>query len=314
MAATQPGVSLVYQSGTCVNAKWDAGVPYPVARANGWLVKDASNAFVTNRSFPDCYVADVGNAAYQAEWTRRVGRYLASIGADGVYIDDVLGDIAQVTGTYPTKYPNQASWEDAMASFVASVGSALKSRRVYVLVNAHKWIAGHPRTDDGSLEAAWWRRLAPSVSGLHSEYWLQDPTNTSRLRGLGPEWWNHWDGWQRLVRVAQSNGADFVGYTEGSITNTRAMRYGKASFLLDWDGGGGGFIYSATDAADPWNVAWTTDIGRPTAAKVSLGGGAWMRRFQRGTVIVNPTTSTLTFTVDGTARTIDATDALIVGA
>lgn len=85
-------------SGVGVNTQWDAGVPYSVAQANGWLLRDASGALLTNVGYSDYYVADVGSAAYQAEYARRVGDYLASVGVDGAYIDDVLGDISGLTG------------------------------------------------------------------------------------------------------------------------------------------------------------------------------------------------------------------------
>lgn len=311
-AATQPGVSLVYHSGTSVNVGFDTGVPYAVAAANGWLLGDASGTLLRNLAYPDNFIGDVGNPAYQADWARRVGDYLAAIRADGVYIDDVIADINAMSGKYPTKYPDQASWENAMASFVTAVGSALRSRGFYVLVNAHKFVAGDLGSNDGSLEVQWWRRLAPSVNGLHSEYWVQDPTNIGRLRAAGGEWWNNWDGWQRLVGVAQAAGADFFAYMYGGSGDTRTMRYGKGSFLLDWDGQGGAFAFSATDGSDPWNAAWTADLGRPTAAKQSPAPGVWTRRFERGTVVVNSTGATVSVTVDGSPRTLGPTDALIL--
>lgn len=311
-AVLLPGRALVYHSGTSVNVNWDSGIPYSVALANGWLLRNASGQYLKNLQYPDNYIGDVGSAAYQSEWARRVGDYLASVGADGVHIDDVIGDIAAMSGQYPAKYPNQPAWENAMAAFVAAVGPTLKSRGFYVSVAAHTWISGNPASDDGSLDARWWQRLGPSVSALFTEYWVQDPTNVARLRARGSDWWNNWDGWQNLVRVAQATGADFFGYTLGPGSNTRAMRYGKASFLLDWDGGGGAFIYRATDASDPWNAAWTADLGRPTAGKTSLSGGVVMRRFERGIVLVNPTLAAATVTVDGVPRTIGAVDALIL--
>jgi hypothetical protein len=41
------------------------------------------------------------------------------------------------------------------------------------------------------------------------------------------------------------------------------MRYGNGTFLLDWDGGGGA-LFVDTGSADPWNSAWTTNIGAPS--------------------------------------------------
>jgi hypothetical protein len=37
----------------------------------------------------------------------------------------------------------------------------------------------------------------------------------------------------------------------------------RASFLLDWNGRGGAFVYQPTRGADPWNGAWTRSIGLP---------------------------------------------------
>lgn len=311
-AARLPGKSLVYQSGTSVNVNFNTGVPYSVASANDWLLKGPSGNYLRNLSFPDNYIGDVGNSAYQAAWASRVGDYLISVGVDGVFLDDVIADIKAMTNVYPTKYPDQVSWENAMVAFVATVGSALEQRGLYALVNAHKWIADDGSSDNGVLEAQWWRRLAPHVSGLHAEYWLQDPTNVARLRALGPEWWNNWDGWQRLVAVTQKAGADFFGLIYGVATDTRVVRYGKASFLLDWHGGGGAVMFVPTDRSDPWNSEWTTDIGRALAAKTSPSPGVWLRRFERGTVVVNATQSTVTLSVNGIARTIGPIDALIL--
>lgn len=311
-AALHPGYSLVYHSGTSVNTEWDSGVPYSVARANGWLLRDAAGALLINEQYPANYIGDVGNDAYRAEFLRRVRDYAVSVGVDGIYIDDVVADISTLAGRYPAKYPNQESWENAMAGFVHVVGTALKARGLYVLVNAHKWVAGDDGSDDGTVEAQWWQRIGRSVSGLQSEYWLQDPTNPARSRSVGSEWWQNWDGWQRLVAVAQAMGADFFGYTYGPPGDTRTMRFVKGSFLLDWDGQGGALLYRLTETGDPWNPAWTTDLGRPAGAKAALASGVWTRGYARGRVVVNATTTAVTVTVDGVARTIPATDALIL--
>lgn len=311
-AAAQPGTSLVYHSGTSVNTEWDAGVPYAVARDRGWLLTDAAGTLLKSLQYPTNFIGDVGSDAYRAEFARRVGDHAVSTGVDGVYIDDVVADISTMSGRFPAKYPDREAWEEAMVGFVQAVGSRLKARGLYVLVNAHKWVDGNPDANNGILEAQWWRRLGSSVSGFQSEYWLQDATNVSRVRSTGSAWWQNWDGWQRLVSVAQGMGADYFGYTYGSATDVRAMRFGKASFMLDWNGAGGAFIYQLTEDGDPWHPAWTTDLGRPSGTKSALAPGVWTRRFERGSVVVNATTTATTVTLDGVARSIPATDALIL--
>src|SRR6185437_9862064 len=93
-AARRPGRSLVYFSGTDVNTRWNTGVPYAVARRHDWLLEDRAGHLLVNRNYPSNYVADVGNPAYQRAWLDRVSRILRSNGDTGVFLDDVIVDLA----------------------------------------------------------------------------------------------------------------------------------------------------------------------------------------------------------------------------
>jgi hypothetical protein len=119
-----------------------------------------------------------------------------------------------------------------------------------------------------------------------AEYWEQSPKlqlfDTNRCC-----WTGHWDGWLNLAGAAQRQGADFFPLQYGASTDVRTMTYGKASFLLVWDGTGGGYIFDPVDQADPWHPAWTTAIGRPAGRRRRIGVG-WLRRYTRGVVLVNP--------------------------
>src|SRR5262245_37334911 len=287
-AAREPGRSLVYFSGTDVNTRWDAGVPYRAAAAHGWLLKDDSGRLLVNQGYADNFVGDVGDRAYQQAWLANVLRFLRGHGDDGVFIEDVLGDLERLAGTEAAKYPSQQAWAAAQLSFLAAVGPALRAHGYYVLVNASGYIPGDRASDDGSSTIAWWRQLAPYVSGLLNEYYQQVSDGSDALRSSGGNWYQNWEGWQRLVATAQSLGKDFVGLAYGSSADTQKMSYGKASFLLDWNGAGGAYIYEPTDHdSNPWNSAWTTDIGRPTAPKRRVGNG-WLRSYSAGLTLVNP--------------------------
>jgi hypothetical protein len=189
---------------------------------------------------------------------------------------------------------------------VHAVGSALRAHGYYVLVNASGYIPGDPASDNGSSTIAWWRQLAPSVSGLLNEYYQQTSDGNDTLRASGAAWQQNWDGWQRLVQAAQALHKDFVGLAYGSSSDTQRMSYGKASFLLDWNGGGGAYIYEPQEEdANPWNSAWTADIGRPAAPKQRVGAG-WLRRYSAGVSIVNPSpSSSQTFQLGGDYLTPD---------
>jgi hypothetical protein len=145
-------------------------------------------------------------------------------------------------------------------------------------------------SNDGTNTVVWWQQLGPYVNGLVNEYWAETANGSDQLRATGTAWYQQFDGWQRLVQTAQAAGDDFYGLTYGAAGDTATMSYGKASFLLDWNGGGGAFIYATTNNTDPGSSAWTTDIGTPTAAKQQVGVG-WMRTYSGGITLVNPSPS-----------------------
>jgi hypothetical protein len=102
-------------------------------------------------------------------------------------------------------------------------------------------------------------------------------------------------------------GDDFYGLTYGDPGDTTVMSYGKASFLLDWDGHGGAFIFATSNGADPANPAWMTSIGLPLHHKEQVGVG-WLRQYTEGVVLVDPDPSSQqTFQLPGRYRTLEGT-------
>ena len=55
-------------------------------------------------------------------------------------------------------------------------------------MNASGYIPGDPASDNGSSTIAWWRQLAPSVSGLLNEHYQQTPGGSDTLRASGASW------------------------------------------------------------------------------------------------------------------------------
>jgi hypothetical protein len=312
IASRAPGDSLVYMSGTSIQELWSTGVPYSLALANGWLLRDTAGDFVRNAQY-GAFIADVGNRSYQQRFVDNVTTFVRSTGVDGIFLDDVVANpYLMMGGTYPQKYPSAEAWEDVMVSFVLNVGAALKARGIYVLANASKFVPGDARSDTGESTAAFWKRLSPGVSGLMSEYWLQAASDPSQLRGSGSRWHENWPGWEALVSVAQQTGADFFGLSYGLSTDVRAMRYLRASFLLDWDGRGGALIYQTTDRPDPYNPAWVKQPGASRGPKIERRPGVWSRRFAKAVVIVNTTAEPTQVRVGKTQLVLPARDARFV--
>ena len=93
----------------------------------------------------------------------------------------------------------------------------------------------------------------------------------------------------------------FVGLTYAPSTDLRSMRYARASFLADWNGGPSALSFEPTtpEQQDPYNSLWTKDLGSPLAAKYRVGL-AWRRDFSGGVIVVNPSTSQQTVGLGGT--------------
>jgi hypothetical protein len=309
-AASLPGTTLVYMSGTSIPTTFNTGVAFDTAKAKGWLLKDPSGQYLVNPNY-NTYIGDIGNRAYQQAFVANVLAFLAKAKVDGVFLDDLVATYEPLTnGATPALYPDQGAWEAAMTSFIAYVGPALKARGYYVLANSGKFVPGDSRSDTADLTSEFWRRIAGSVNGLMCEYWLQSPTNLEQIRVVGSLWYQNWTGWQGLVAVAQSAGADFFGLMFGSAGNVQAMRFGRGSFLLDWNGRGGAFMYGIKDRSDPYATSWVTQFGRPLKPKFERAPGVWQRRYAVGLVVVNATSSPVTLRVNGTLQTIAAGDAL----
>ena len=258
-------------------------------RATRGSCRDSAGKPIAAGSYGQIYLANVGSASYQRQWATNVIGAAKRGGFDGTNLDNVSANISTWPGwpgVYPTLYPSDSAYEPAMKSFMAYVGPQQKAQGLYVRASA-----GKRGPSDGSATKAWWTTLAPYVSGFLVEYFVEasdqvlfynDPSN----------WHGYWEGWLGLVDVAQNAGVDFYGGGKGSATDTHKMMYGKASFLLKWDGQGGGFFWQMNDAAsDPWNPAWTTNIGTPSAARFQVGVG-WRRNYTGGTVLVNPSPTT----------------------
>jgi hypothetical protein len=123
-----------------------------------------------------------------------------------------------------------------------------------------------------------------------------------------------WTGWQATLRVANRFGVDLLPVTWGTATSVKNMRYGKGSFMLDWDGRHGAFSYCIATCytnADPWKAIWTRNLGRPRAPKKMVLHGVYRRNFAHGTVVVNTTPDSVVVRANGKRRTISPTDAYI---
>ena len=238
-ARRQPGRILLYSCGTNMppdSTSASCGVSYADAVANNWILKDASGNYVRYRGrYP--VLLDIGNPWYQQRFISDIDANLRSHpGVDGVFIDDVTGNLMGGGTVIPARYRDNASYRAAMLSFVKAVGSALKAKGWYVTVNAS--------IVDGTIESAtgpswdgsqyiWWvNRIGQYVNGINMEHWQQNWDGSASVRVSGSAGNQAWQGWQRVPSAVHALRRDFYAMDAGALTDVKKAAYLRASFLL----------------------------------------------------------------------------------
>ena len=220
---------------------------------------------------------DVGDASYQQAWLANVLADLRSAPWDGVMLDDVnQSETWHLCGRTIARYPTADAYTAASESFLARVGPALRAAGFMAMPN----IALDDWWTQNGL--ARWDRWVSYSSGAVQEYFSKWGRDDSRwLTDDGTH--NDWSGRQALFARTEAAGKTFIGVTYAPSDDVRSMRYARASFLLDWNGGPSALAFEPTtpEAQDPYFADWTTDIGAPAGARVQGRRGVEARLRER---------------------------------
>lgn len=222
--------------------------------------------------------ADIGDTGYQQRWLDNVRSRLLAHGFDGVMMDDVNtfpGHCLGSQGTPIAEYPTDEAYGDAVVAFMAAVGPELKAAGLLVAPN----VAMNPWDDTMRAQT---EAMFPSISHLTREYWMRWDDSPSFT---GDEWLQT----LTLMEDAEAAGVGFLGLTYGPGHEGAALgqRYGRASFLLAWDGTQESAWGYLDEAIDPYSAEWEPDIGLPDGPRAAVGVG-WQRPYTGGLVLVNP--------------------------
>ena len=299
LKAANPGLkALVYKNlsftmaYTCSSGTDNRYLPSGVAYCDSsrnhadWFLTDPGGSRLNSYYFQQAWMMDVGNPGYQARWLSNVLTDLRSGGWDGVMLDDTNADMGwHLHGRTIARYPTSASWRAATRSMLATVGPALRNSGFLAIPNLST-----PWASDYDAQATWsdWLRF---TSGAVQEYYSKWGSSSSG-------WFagNDWTFRQKFQTLTEQAGKIFLGLTYAPKGDERSMAWARANFLLqDEPANGGALIFEATDpeAQDPYSASWTADVGSPVGPRFQVGS-AWRRTFTSGTVVVNPTSSTVT--------------------
>jgi len=199
---------------------------------------------------------------------------LGAHGWDGVMIDNANMNPNGYASLPYDEYPTQQNYQDATRSFLANVGPKVQSAGFLFIPNIQH--------DGALLTESLWKDWIQFTSGAHIEGYTKWGSDSSgRYGGID------WKDGQVFERATETAGKIFIGTFSAPTSDVRSMRYARASFLLDWNGGPSALVFEPSSDADPWSAEWTTDIGTPVGSRYQVGS-AYRRDYTGGTVVVNP--------------------------
>jgi hypothetical protein len=264
-----------------------AGVSYCYANADHpeWFLLSRSGRRAVYADYPSYFAMDIGNPEYQSAWLKAVVSQEKRDGFDGVWLDDVNTHPGHGLDGTLQKYSDD-QYGNAMVSFIAAVAPGLRANGLLVDANV-----GVDPWNGAEMSKA--RAMAPYLSALNREFLVRWGSGPLFSDGL-------WRSTLDFMDAINATGTPITAICYGELSDTRAMRYFRATFLLGWSGlAGSAIFYRPSENTDPWSPDWTTDIGSPTNARYAVGAG-WRRDFTGGTVVVDPSSkASQTFALGG---------------
>ena len=240
----------------------------------GGLIPTGIDYCWADANHPDWFTHKAGS---RIQWDGFSGHWQMNVGLQA-YQDQWAANVAAEL---------KESYQAATRSFLANVGPKIKNAGFLIIPN----IQHH-----GSLlTASVWKDWIQFTSGGHLEHYTKWGTdNAGHIGGQG------WDAsGQDFERLTEAAGKIFLGTFSAPTSDLRSMRYARASFLMDWDGGPSALTFEPdVKSADPWAADWTQQIGTPVGTRYQIGN-AYRRNYSGGTVLVNPSESSQKIALDG---------------
>jgi hypothetical protein len=270
--------NMVASSSDCsADAHPAQGVSYCDAQTNhpDWFLHQNGQPF-TLCEYSYLYWMDIGNAAYQQAWIDNVKASVRSDGFDGVFMDDTNFHPAHCKDGNKLEQYTDDQYGQAMAGFASQVGDAMKADNLLAVAN----MGANPWTNSEESKAL---QVAPHLSAFFREHFMHWQSSIGgRFTGA------NWSYVMAQMEAVENSTAYIANTYPESTTDTQTMRYGRASFLLAWNGRSDSASQVRPGGnADPYNSEWGADVGTPIGTRTQAGV-AWKRTFSGGIVVVNP--------------------------
>jgi hypothetical protein len=254
-----------------------------------WFLTDRSGSRLRTVDYDYLMPMDVGNTTFAATWAQGTYANVKADGFDGVWMDDVNIDPGHGLNGRIAKYSDE-QYGAATTKFTTIVGDYLRSHGMLAFANVglEPWV---------SYQLSDVLALGKHLTGVNREHYVRygdicgpfgERFNNTATNGTPPlsSFFNE----TKLLQAqgTKISGVDY-GYTTSSSDDLTTMTYGRALFLLSWDGtGGSAYFFRRCGVTDSSASQWTASIGSPTGPVQTDASGILTRNFQHGVVVLNP--------------------------
>ncbi|MDQ2731521.1 MAG: putative glycoside hydrolase, partial [Armatimonadota bacterium] len=214
---------------------------------------------------------------YGAAWTAAVLNTLQGRPLDGVWIDALPEDLYPYylqPGQVLSRYPDNASWHAALASFLQTVYTTLHRAGFGVYAN-----------NGSDWKVSPWKDLfSPSLDGTYEEgaFFWNSPVGTY----VGKNVWDMEIACPSYSPTKNRMAATMIDLTADPL-HTPKLRFALASYLLGETTASSFGVAPGNSTTWQWSSDMEVSIGLPTAPATSVAPGLYSRPFAKGLVAAN---------------------------
>lgn len=237
-----------------------------------WFLLDSRGRRLTVTDSGNYYRMDPGNPGWREFFLSRVMESQDQAGWSALFLDNVEASLGKFFGNNPVRYPDEASYQAAVAGFLQ-----------YLNVN-YSQPYGRPLFGNiivlGSDDV--WFNYLQYLDGALTERFAVNWDETSYLRP------DKWEDDMELMERTQAQGKYAILVSPGYQNDLNRQNFAFASYLLI-SNGKVAFRYAKFSN---YREAWLYDnykvnLGSPRGSRYQVGT-SWRRDFSNGYVIVDP--------------------------
>jgi hypothetical protein len=267
-----------------------------------WLLYD-KNKKVASSGDDNQPLLNIRSDEVKNQLAEEVARLITDKNYDGIVLDGVGKDL--IRSNSPPVYTGTKTFtedqrRDAAEGLLRTIRARIPDRML--IVGGYAWKDGAAygaRSNDA-------QNLATLADGVHIEEFLRSPISKTNEFRSEANWKKDVD---YLSAISQDNKIVLTTTrldASGAPSETvrQWLNYSVASYLLGKNGAHTYFQFDAGDPAYSNDAILSAPIGAPIEPYTKLQGGIYQRKFDKGLVLVNPSSEQRKTNLDGEYKTL----------